>query len=50
MLLSNLNEKQKEAVLAETKRLLVLAGAHHERFLQKCKIRTSLKNFESAAW
>ena len=27
MLLSNLNEKQKEAVLAETKRLLVLAGA-----------------------
>ena len=27
MLLSKLNEKQKEAVLAETKRLLVLAGA-----------------------
>src|SRR5689334_17530489 len=27
MSLSNLNEKQKEAVLAQTKRLLVLAGA-----------------------
>ena len=27
MPLTNLNEKQKEAVLAETKRLLVLAGA-----------------------
>jgi DNA helicase IV len=27
MLLTNLNEKQREAVLAEDKRLLVLAGA-----------------------
>src|SRR5690242_8384145 len=52
MLLSSLNEKQKEAVLAETKRLLVLAGAGSGKtktLIQKLLYLISEKNVKPSS-